>query len=237
MAVNSTGATVAVQQPLDISGMDLETAMMAVQSNRANLLEAQLKDQIAAVQAKNDQIGKMNQLLGVLNSIQAKVDAGAKAGDTVNISKEDTAALQAAAKSAGITLPAELTPKEITVSWNVKLRDGTSIEVDDAGRKEAETYKGLNWAFRSGDYSGKKGIVSITDGKKGLADTVSPNKGQIDANIQSMKSQIDSMSNSQQMDMLRLQSLSNKRNEAFEIMTNFMKKMADNRGSIVGNMR
>ena len=41
----------------------------------------------------------------------------------------------------------------------------------------------------------------------------------------------------QQMDMLRLQSLSNKRNEAFETMTNFIKKMQDNRNSIIGNMR
>ena len=61
-------------------------------------------------------------------------------------------------------------------------------------------------------------------------------KGQLDGAIQQLKSQIDSMSNTQQMDMLRLQSLSNKRNEAFEIMTNFVKKNNDNRASIVGNM-
>jgi len=39
------------------------------------------------------------------------------------------------------------------------------------------------------------------------------------------------------MDMLRLQSLSNKRNEAFDVMTNFIKKMQDSRSSIIGNMR
>ena len=43
--------------------------------------------------------------------------------------------------------------------------------------------------------------------------------------------------NSQQMDMLRLQSLSNKRNEAFDLMTNFIKKMQENRSSVIGNMR
>ncbi len=32
---------------------------MAVQSQRANLLENQLKDQIAAVQQKNEQIAKL----------------------------------------------------------------------------------------------------------------------------------------------------------------------------------
>ncbi|MGG4482137.1 hypothetical protein [Paenibacillus illinoisensis] len=44
---------------------------------------------------------------------------------------------------------------------------------------------------------------------------------------QSLKNQIDALSNSQQMDMLRLQSLSNKRNEAFDVMTSFIKKMQD----------
>lgn len=55
--------------------------------------------------------------------------------------------------------------------------------------------------------------------------------------VQALKSKIDALSSSQQMDMLRLQSLSNKRNEAFDVMTNFMKKMQDLRSSIIGNMR
>ena len=37
--------------------------------------------------------------------------------------------------------------------------------------------------------------------------------------------------------MLRLQSLTGKRNEAFDVMTNFLKKMQESRSSIIGNMR
>ncbi|PQP83870.1 hypothetical protein C0Q44_04330 [Paenibacillus sp. PCH8] len=55
--------------------------------------------------------------------------------------------------------------------------------------------------------------------------------------VQKLKGQIDAAYNSQQMDMLRLQSMSNKRNEAFDVMTNFVKKMQDSRSSIIGNMR
>jgi flagellar capping protein FliD len=215
---------------IDVRGMDLESALMAVQSNRANLLESQLKDQISSVQAKNDQISKLNQLLGSLNKAAANVPADAKAGDKVDFSANATE-INAAAESAGVALPAELQMQK--PSWEVKLVDGTRIEVDSAGKAEAESYKAKNWAFRSTDYSGKKGIVSITE----LKPEVKPTKGQVDGFIQQLKSQIDSLSNSQQMDMLRLQSLSNKRNEAFEIMTNFIKKMQDNRSSIVGNMR
>ncbi|SLK19600.1 hypothetical protein [Paenibacillus sp. RU5A] len=57
------------------------------------------------------------------------------------------------------------------------------------------------------------------------------------AQAQKLKNQIDAMGNSLQMDMLRLQSLSNKRNETFDVMTNFIKKMQDSRSSIIGNMR
>lgn len=54
---------------------------------------------------------------------------------------------------------------------------------------------------------------------------------------QDIKRQIDILSNSQQMDMLRLQAMSNKRNEAFDVMSEFIKKMQDSRSSIIGNMR
>ena len=57
------------------------------------------------------------------------------------------------------------------------------------------------------------------------------------ADLNAQQGQIDALSNSQQMDMLRLQSMNSKRNEAFDVMTNFVKKMQDSRSSIIGNMR
>lgn len=49
--------------------------------------------------------------------------------------------------------------------------------------------------------------------------------------------EIDGMSNSQQMDMLRLQSLMDKRNEASHTMENWIKLIKDQRSRIVGTMR
>lgn len=134
--LNGVGGVNAV----DLQGMDIETALMMVQSERAKLLEAQLKDQIAAVQAKNEEIAALNNQLSALNTEKAQTS--------------DTAKL-----------------------------------------------------------------------------------AELEEQIQTIKSQIDSMSNAQQMDMLLLQSLSSKRNEAFDLMTNFVKKMQDSRSSILGNMR
>lgn len=56
------------------------------------------------------------------------------------------------------------------------------------------------------------------------------------ADLNAQQGQMDVLSNSQQMDMLRLQSMNSKRNEAFDVMTNFVKKMQDSRSSIIGNM-
>ena len=62
-------------------------------------------------------------------------------------------------------------------------------------------------------------------------------KGEIAAAEQVIKSQVDSLSSSSQMDMVRLQSLNNKRSEAFDTMTNMLKKAADSKSSVVSNFR
>ncbi len=227
-SIPSTGGIGGIQG-LNIQGMDLETAMMAVQSNRANLLEAQLKDQVSSVQAKNDRISSLNQLLGSLNKAAAAMPADAKAGDKVGISSDTAADISAAAGSAGITLPAELSvPKK----WVVQLGDST-FTASEAEKNEFERLKAQGKPFSV--LGVQVSIGSITPSTP--QPTPQPTKGQLDGFIQEVKSQIDSMSNSQQMDMLRLQSLSNKRNEAFDVMTNFIKKMQDSRSSIIGNMR
>lgn len=128
---------------VNLQSMDLETAMMTLQSNRANLLEGQLAKQMQDVKARNDQMVKLNEQLGDLN--KQKSDAQAK----------------------------------------------------------------KDWA----------------------------KVGELQTKIDQLKGEINTLASSQQMDMLRMQSLTNKRNEAFDLMTNFIKKMQDSRSSILGNMR
>ncbi|BBI31174.1 hypothetical protein [Cohnella abietis] len=149
---------------LNVNGMDLETALMAVQNNRASLLESQLKDQIASVQAQNEKVIKLNQLLGVINEELGKLPSDAKA------------------------------------DYAVQLAD--------------------------------KGALFTA-----MAMAIPHTKEELQSLLGQIKAQIDSASNSQQMDMLRLQSITNKRNEAFDLMTNFITKMQESRSSIIGNMR
>lgn len=159
----------------DLKGLDLESAMMAVQSRRANLLEAQLKNQIDGVEARNNQIASANDAITALRAVRPAGDANQKVS---------------------------VTPAQIS---NI-----------------------------NGLYA-KAGIVPAIAGKTQF--DASFTQAQVDASVDVIKSAIDSLNNSQQMDMLRLQSLTNKRNEAFDLMTNFIKKMSDSRSSILGNMR
>lgn len=127
-------------QMMSIEGLDLESSLMAVQTNRVNLLDKQLREEMVNFKAKNANIAALNTQL-----------------EALKLAKDQT-----------------------------------------------------------------------TDPKK---------IAKLDIQINELRAQIDALGNAQQMDMLRMQSLQNKRNEAFEIMTNFMKKMTDSRSGIIGNTR
>ena len=60
---------------------------------------------------------------------------------------------------------------------------------------------------------------------------------ELDAAIGSVTAKGDSLSATQNLDMIRLQSLNSKRNEAFDVVTNTIKKTGDVRSGIVSNMR
>ena len=62
-------------------------------------------------------------------------------------------------------------------------------------------------------------------------------KSRLDALDTELKGKIDSETSGSQMDMVRMQSLNNKRSEAFDTMTNMLKKSSDSKSSVVSNMR
>jgi hypothetical protein len=180
-SVSASGGVTAA----DLKGMDLETAMMAIQAQRASLLEEQLKSQMDAIMKRNEEIAKLNTLVLELNKLRP---AGTDPEKFANLGATavEGKALYARLQTAGVDIPASGPDK-----------------VDEAGG--------------SGIYDAKQKTF--------------------DQWVAQLKGQIDGINANQQMDMIRMQSLTNKRNEAFELMSNFIKKMADNRSSILGNMR
>jgi prefoldin subunit 5 len=184
---------------IDLSSMDIETALMMVQTERTKLLDAQLQTQISEVQARNKQIGKLNDAMNSLNALAGLFKSG-KDGNTMM-------------KDGGIP-DWNKAGSENDIRYN-QMRDAMFSAMEAAGMD-------LNTDKYKLQIDG--GISKVT-------------KGSIDTAIQAIKNQVDAMSNTQQMDMQRLQSMSNKRNEAFDVMTNFVKKMQDSRSAIIGNMR
>jgi len=185
--------------PLNLQGMDIETMLMAVQSQRAQMLDDQIKTQLQGVQDRNDQIARLNTVLSTLTAMQNNFPSDAKPN----------------AKFGG------------SPPWTFEKN------ANDALKAAGITDLGFTHASAEG-YSDSTGWFKTNmAGRVNSATT----KAEIDTAITTIKGQIDSASNSQQMDMLRLQSLTNKRNEAYDIMTNFVKKMQDARSSIIANMR
>jgi hypothetical protein len=248
MSVNNVGGAGSVQM-MNIEGLDLESSLMAVQTNRVNLLDQQLKDQMGAVQNRNNRINELNVNMTAMNKALANV-SGTAAGDEVK--GADMTAFLAGAPQ----VPDE---ERLTSTDNlVNKSDATSLDVENLRTTMKKTgYVGSAKFLdlpRSGNAAtGIKLSQSQKDTVKSEAAAVSTylksnamkadpeaakcdTRAKAEAYIKGQQSQIDALGNTQQMDMLRLQSLSNKRNEAFEIMTNFMKKLADSRSGIISKM-
>ncbi|GFZ78709.1 hypothetical protein GCM10008018_25270 [Paenibacillus marchantiophytorum] len=159
---NAAAAGVGGTTAVNVSSMDLDAAIQAVQSHRAAMLETQLKDQMDSIKKRNEDIAGLNDTLAKVIALQSG--------------------------NAPYTLAAELKTK-----------------LQQAGAK----------------YASKATLTA----------------DELKATIDEIKGIIDSLNNSQQMDMLRMQSLTNKRNEGFETITNSIKKMQESRSSNIGNMR
>lgn len=173
-AVRKVQTTIGGLSAATISSMDIESLLMVVQAERSRLLEAQLKTQIAEVQARTAGLVKLQAVESRLRAIESAFPAGSGVGTPTS----------------AVPLPANALTELATAVADVGL---LPLDTSTLGKV-------------------REGLAHV----RGL---------------------VDSASNSQQMDMLRLQSLSNKRNEAFDVMTNFVKKMQESRSSIIGSMR
>lgn len=227
---------------MDIQNTDIETLLMAVQQERTRLLDNQLKGQLEHV---NDQNKAMEQKNSSISNAQKKIieldtsnaDLNTEIAeltvlkDRLNASKcpdpdgwyglawaenDDGPAsykMLEEVKAAGCTIP--------TGSDRPRNIDGNHT-LDAKGKVVAD------WVSQ---------IEAKIEAKQNQIQENTEQKKTLDNEIDTLKRDVDALSSTQQLEMLRLQSLSNKRNESFDVMTNFIKKMQDNRSSIISNMR
>jgi hypothetical protein len=233
MPVNNLSGTAGISFS-QMQGMDIESMLMAVQGNRANLLEEQLMGEMKNVQAKNEQIAALNAKLTALTGASQMAYASADAKPETGLSDVQKTAMGL------VSTPGERTEERVLLT-PARAAVERSGGKGKAGRGHAgspavaATY---TTKVKQDPPSWKpKPELAAADPAWGTKLASITTKGDLDKAVTDLKGQVDSMGSTQQMDMLRLQSLSNKRNEAYDLMTNFMKKFADKRDAIIGNMR
>jgi hypothetical protein len=132
-----------------------------------------------------------------------------------------------------VLFPADAKPDSIPCpgEWDREKQNTVEIPLNDAIRAAGITDLGFSPNQCKAQITGQV----IPSGANAFNGSVP--KSEVDAAITKVKGMIDGLSNTQQLDMLRLQSMTGKRNEAYDIMTNISKKLQDNRNSIIGNLR
>ncbi|MGA0584308.1 MAG: hypothetical protein ACO2ER_10450 [Castellaniella sp.] len=203
---------------------DIQTIIQMVQSERVRLLDSQLVDQVKAVQSRNDQIAKLNNVLSELTKMQQFY--GTEANETF---LKDTS--DAYGDKAGRTY--EQFVQQYEAPLNKAIEDAGIADLGfpnngNTGRVPSDGKGNFGQTF---DQNGN--IVKVTGSNVWGGNAT---KGQMDAAITKIKGLIDAESNNQQMDMLRLQSLNNKKNESIEILTNTQKKHTDANSNIIRNI-
>eukprot|EP00887_Chlorella_sp_A99_P004402 scaffold39.g4402.t1 len=201
-----------------------------------------MRQQLDTVQARNNQIADLNNTLS------------AKSTENVKLQAENVALTEKVAQMKDLQsrLAASKCPDPegwYGLSWGQGDDKALSHATLDQVKSAGVTIPTGGDAPRDVDGNGTmdakgrvvQGWVDQLGGKIGeLEKQLQQNEQKVknnEADITSMKGKIDAASNTQQMEMLRLQSLTGKRNEAFDTMTNFMKKQQDSRSGIIGNMR
>jgi hypothetical protein len=202
---NPVGNSISASFSQAIASGDIQTAIQLVQSDRVRLLDTQLVDQVKAVQSRNDQIAKLNTVLSSLNTFATQIDG----------------------KDAGSKVKDWSDPK--IKQYEMPLNDA----IKDAGITDLG-FKSTTGQRTPGTDETKDGSAGKLISGTGVVSSATT-KGEIEAAITKIKGMIDAESNNQQMDMLRLQSLNNKKSESVEILTGTQKKHSDSTSGIIRN--
>lgn len=199
----------------DVSGVKFQSEF-SVPLEGADLETALMLVQHARVKLLDDQLATQ------MKEVDARNKKIAQLNDVLSGLNQVSAQFPSDAKPESIPCPG---------NWDREKQDTIEIPLNDAIQAAGITDLGFSKNACDAQITGKV----IPGGPNTFNGSVP--KAEVDAAISKVKGMIDGLSNTQQLDMLRLQSMTGKRNEAYDIMTNITKKLQDNRNSIIGNLR
>jgi hypothetical protein len=228
--------------------MNIPELLMAIQIERGNILDGQIRDQMADMQKRNEWLREANAALAAMRTARPAKEGDAAVGygefknsDGQRVTVDEffdangiqlpgwDAGSQASARSArekNAERDAILALSQQRFAGMEQLRQQIAAE-PDANRKAALERALLIKAQEPVRIPGPSVTVPTASGKQ----------AQFDAAIQNLKGAIDTVNSQSQMDMVRLQGLMDKRNQAFDLITNSLSKFSKSMESVIGNMR
>jgi hypothetical protein len=258
-SVQPTGSVGFLGTPGITSGPDLETMFMALGFERTQLMDGVVKGSMEDMQKRNDQIAKANQTLQALRA------ASAAGGDPVKVTGDEATAMFKDLQAQGVSIPDGMIGTEVPADLQdiLNLIDGrqglggyrgdiwwrapeiiaTAEKYGiDLGDIQVKTHSsGQKYLGPTGGSTEAKWDVLEDKFREKIAELSTPklegSKEQWAALVDNVKTQIDTLSSSSQLDMIKLQGLINKRNQGIEMLTNLVQKFQQTNNTIVGNMR
>lgn len=165
-----------------------------------------------------------DQLRVQMEGVQAKNDQMALL-TTLQSNLNSVMGYLATDKSVNSTLGTDLTS-------HVGLEEEVNLSMQAA---QVQLFKDSSGILRSGSLGDTDGDGQPNSYLGGINQYVT--KGELQQALNDVQGMLTNLSNTQQTDLLTLQSTTNKRNEAYDTMTNFLKKDQDSKSGIVSNMR
>lgn len=203
--------------------LNLEAEIMATQIIRSNLIDASLTDQLSDVKNRNSQIAAKN---NEINALRAK---GPQLEAKIAQMQELQAILEKGKPGSdgawhGISYGmGDDGPKSFSMYEDLKKLGCT--DPGSAGVRNVDNNHTL-------DASGATFNTWIAELKTKIQEAkteIDTSKSQIDT----LKSDVDSLNSTQQLAMVRMQSLMNKRNESFDLLSTCLKKFSDANSSLI----
>ena len=240
--------------------MNIPELILAIQVERGQILDNQIKDQMEEMQRRNATLRDLNAAMSAMRGERpdGKPDSKGNIMDATFIDSDgEEQNAFAYVRDLGV---------DVGVDWAGIEEAGRAKEAMDeflgtytGGVKNYPTFTDRNgnqvyvtrWAE---DTKGIKGFdrgnsdtIAVRDefeslqGKLGVelerGATVQISQTKWDDAIANIKTAVDTINNQSQMDMVRLQGLMDKRNQAFDMMTNTISKSGKSLDGVIGNMR
>lgn len=246
----------------ELVGADQETAMMTVQNERTRLLDKEIGNQIKELRAVNRKLELLNEVMSGLKAVQAQFSAGADYDDEWDDQGKGWSykladQVNRAAMAANINLGFDSDYNTLNIYTHMSdLKEYAGKYMpSDAGEAIVNyvdrnligygmppAFGVLSYYFIDTDAPGRQGFL-IPD-NPGQPMNRCPGGIRYDSEIGEIRKVVtkvtglvDNLTSVQQDQMVRLQATLNRRNEAADMTSNYVRKLHDSRAAIAEKIR